>query len=650
MSRLTFLSLFLLSAFSAAGQEHNFTPRILPPDLNQDREQQMMRSYLREKAHKHFHNRRKKLEQLDTPEKIAAYQAELRAFFRETVNLDSFPQSPLNPQVTGILERDGYRVEKVLFESQPGFHVSAILYLPDGNGPFPGILHPCGHSENGKAYESYQLANQLLVKNGFAVLCYDPIGQGERKQLLNEKGAGLLKSTSEHQILGRAPVLLGRGLAGYMIHDGIRALDYLASRPEVDPERLGCTGNSGGGNMTAFLMALDPRVKAAAPGCFITTLKIKNERPGPGDPEQILFGQIAAGLDHPDFAIIRAPKPTLILAATNDFVPIEGTWDAFRQTKRIYGNLGDPERIDLIEANEKHGYSLLLREGAARFFSRWLQDRNTEIIEPDSLQPEKEEDLLASPKGQVLSLPEEKSLFDLNAAYATHLEKNREAKWNAQSPEEKRSTIGKLLKIEDIKLTQIPITREGLPPHHSTSIIKAGRLTLPRLDITRPDGKKEATYLVLDDRGIPAAYKFYQQSLDAPDVTQVSFIDLCDIGETKTTNWRFYGADWAISLMLGESFMKYRVEEILAIARAESGKPLHLFATGELAPAALHAAAIEPDLFTSITLHKSIHSWEDLMRKSDPIPDTHTIVHRILHHYDLPDLKELISCPLKNTQ
>lgn len=646
MLRLILTAFVLFATLPIVAQEET-APRILPPGFNQDREQQMMRSFLRKKVQSALEERKQRYENLTTPAQIRAYQDRLRSFFRETTDLDSFPHGSLNPQVTGILERNGYRIEKILFESQPGFHVTANFYLPEGDGPFPGILHPCGHSENGKAYESYQIANQLLVRNGFAVLCYDPIGQGERKQLLNETGSGLLKSTSEHQILGRAPVLLGRGLAGYMIHDGLRALDYLASRPEVDPGRLGCTGNSGGGNMTAFLMALDPRIKAAAPGCFMTTLIEKNESPGPGDPEQILFAQIREGLDHPDFAILRAPRPTLILSATHDFVPITGTWDAFRQAKRTYGILGFPERMDLIEANEKHGYSRHLREGAARFFARWLQGRNIEITEPESVSTEADADLHATPGGQVLRLPDEKSVFDLNVACASKLRSHREPKWHALSPPEQRDAIRKTLGIEKVELTQTPVTDHKLPDNHTMYRIEAGGHTLPRYDIVSPKASEDALLLVLDGRGLAEACRDFTAAPFGQDTTHISFIDLCDIGETKTNNWRFYGADWATSLMLGESFLKYRIEEILAIARAENGKPIHLHASGELAPAALHAAALEPDLFASVTLHKSIKSWESLMDKTDPIPDTHTIAHGVLHHYDLPDLSSLISCPVK---
>ena len=185
----------------------------------------------------------------------------MRSFLLRSLG-DLPDRTPLNPKVVGTLTRKGYRVEKVIFESRPNHHVTANLYLPEGKPPFPGVLLPCGHSDNGKAYEDYQRACILLARNGMAVLCYDPIGQGERFQLLDLEGKPVVRGTTEHTMAGIGALLVGRQLAGYRIWDGFRALDYLASRPEVDPDRLGCTGNSGGGTLTAYLMALDDRIRS----------------------------------------------------------------------------------------------------------------------------------------------------------------------------------------------------------------------------------------------------------------------------------------------------------------------------------------------------------------------------------------------------
>ncbi len=268
---------------------------------------EMLRSYLLGQAHQQFEARRKAVAALKTPEDVARRQQALRAFFLHSLG-DLPERTPLNPRVVGSLVRDGYRIDKVIFESQRDHHVTANLYLPDRKPPFPGVLVPCGHSDNGKAYEGYQRACILLATNGLAALCYDPVGQGERYQLLDQQGKPVIRGTTEHTMAGIGALLVGRELATYRIWDGLRALDYLANRPEVDSNRLGCTGNSGGGTMTAYLMALDDRIGVAAPSCFITSLERLYATIGPQDAEQNITGQVAAGMEHADYAAMRAPS------------------------------------------------------------------------------------------------------------------------------------------------------------------------------------------------------------------------------------------------------------------------------------------------------------------------------------------------------
>src|SRR5207253_3025632 len=190
-------------------------------------------------------------------------------------------------------EADDYLVEKLTYESFPGYFVSALLYRPKTiSSPLPGVLSPCGHSTNGKAAGPYQILHINQAKRGYTVLTYDPVGQGERSQFWDAaQGKSRYNLTcGEHAVLGNPLYLLGTSLARYRIWDGMRGLDYLASRPEVDAKRLGCAGNSGGGTLTAYITALDPRVRAAVISCYITTLprRMGNriETDPDADPEQ----------------------------------------------------------------------------------------------------------------------------------------------------------------------------------------------------------------------------------------------------------------------------------------------------------------------------------------------------------------------------
>src|SRR5262245_26984540 len=374
----------------------------------------MLRTYLLAEAQKHFDARRIAVAALKSPEDIRKRQRALKTRFLQA--LGGFPEkTPLNPRIVGKERRDGYHIEKVIYESRPQHHVTATLYLPEGKPPFPGVLMPIGHSNNGKAADYIQRGSILLAKNGLAVLTYDPIGQGERRQLLDERGNPFYSgSTNEHTMIGVSALLIGRSTATYRIWDGIRSLDYLAGRPEIDPKQLGCTGCSGGGTLTSYLMALDDRIEAAAPSCYITSLEKLFSTIGPQDAEQNITGQVALGLEHADYLTLRAPRPTLICAASRDFFDIQGTWTSFREAKRLYGLMGHGERVDLFESDSGHGFPGPQREATVRWMRRWLMKIDDAPVE-GKFPIVKDAELQCTRTGQVLEEFKGKSAFDLNA-------------------------------------------------------------------------------------------------------------------------------------------------------------------------------------------------------------------------------------------
>jgi len=340
---------------------------------------------LQQQAYAALDHRKKELEKLDSPKQIDAYQQRLKDFFVQ--RLGGFPKrTPLNARVMGTLKADGYRIEKIIFESRPHHHVTAVGYLPETGGPHPGVVIACGHSRSGKMSGYNQRYGIALATHGIAALCYDPIGQGERSQILDAEGQPRHRSTvHEHTLMGIGSILVGRNTASYRIWDGIRAIDYLAGRPDIDGQRIGFTGCSGGGTLTSYVMALDDRVSCAAPSCYITTFRRLIETIGPQDAEQNIYGQIAFGMDHPDYLLMRAPRPTLISATTGDFFDIHGTWDTFRQAKRLYWRLGHPEHVDLVEG--AGGYCFFASESCRPWstFSIYTRARRARASIPSGL-------------------------------------------------------------------------------------------------------------------------------------------------------------------------------------------------------------------------------------------------------------------------
>ncbi len=329
-------------------------------------------------------------------------------FVRERIieMLGGFPErNPLNLIVVRVLERDGYRVENVMFQSRPNFWVTANLYVPtSGGGPFPGIISPCGHYPEARLYPEYQFLYLNLVKTGFVVLAYDPIGQGERRHYWNpqtnhnEIGGPV---TWEHDMPGHLLFLLGENLTQYRIWDGMRAIDYLMTRPEVDPKRLGCTGHSGGGTLTLFISAVDERIQCAAMHEGGTLhrwpLEIRPETPvETGDVEQHFFPAAIYGIDLCDVHVAIAPRP--LLATIENYSPEFN--ETARHIQARYRQLGVPERFATEEATDPHALTMKLRLAATDWFCRWFYKRRGPAREPE-FTPEPPENLYCTPNGSL---------------------------------------------------------------------------------------------------------------------------------------------------------------------------------------------------------------------------------------------------------
>jgi cephalosporin-C deacetylase-like acetyl esterase len=559
-----------------------------PPDKN------AFYNWLQGQAKKQFDARRQAVAALKAPDDVRKRQDELKKHFLAALG-DMPPKTPLNGKVVGRKQFDGYFLERVIYESRPDHHITANFYIPDSKPPFPGVLMPCGHSANGKAADAYQRACILMAKNGLAVLSYDPIGQGERVQLLDRMGKPAVKgSTTEHNLTGIGALLVGRETASYRIWDGIRSIDYLASRPEIDPKRIGCTGNSGGGTMTAYLMALDDRILAAAPSCYITSLERLFATIGPQDAEQNITGQVAFGMEHSDYVTMRAPKPTLVLTGTQDFFDIQGAWTTFREAKLLYGLMGHGERVDMFEYNDKHGFSKPRREATLRWMRRWLLDRDDAPTE-GAFPILKDADLQCTRTGQVLEDFKGKSVFDLNAEREVVLAKARKQLGHDDLLREVRRLL-------------------GLP----SSIMKA--------ELRQPDSLETEPGIILPfaesktSVALSVGRKEYPLSLrGAFDVDRETFL----------------------ALHLNRPLVGQRVLDLLS-AVAYFNKDVSLTAKDGMGVAALHSAALDPRI-ESLTLEGTLISWSSVVHTPLNKGQLQNVVPGVLAWYDLPDLAALIA-------
>lgn len=280
----------------------------------------------------------------------------------------------LDVEVTGQQADPAGRqvVENLSFASVPGVRVTANLYRPDQvttRDPGPAVVFACGHTYEAKAAERYRLVCRSLAAAGMTVLAVDPYGQGERVLAPDhDPGAGRGWGVDEHLRTGTSAWWLGTSLMRWMVADLMAGVDLLAALPEVDADRIGITGNSGGGTQVSIMLAVEPRLAAAAPGTYITGRREYQRMGQLQDPEQHLLGGTVAGVDHADLLISFAPKPLQVLAVAWDFFPIEGTRAAVERATDAYRALGSADRLSLTVDDSVHTYSPGLEAAAVRFF------------------------------------------------------------------------------------------------------------------------------------------------------------------------------------------------------------------------------------------------------------------------------------------
>ncbi|MFN0165177.1 MAG: acetylxylan esterase [Bryobacteraceae bacterium] len=573
-----------------------------------------------------------------------------RAYVREKMlrSLGGLPErTPLNARVTGTIEKDDYRIEKIVFESQPRFFVTANLYLPKkGQPPYPAVLFPLGHETGGKSNPTWQQMLISLAKRGYVALAWDPLGQGERIQIYDEDlGASKVgSSTVEHTVLGMQCLLAGDNVARYTIWDGLRAMDYLVSRKEVDATRIACTGNSGGGTHTAYLSALDDRIQVAAPSCYITSWRRLLESIGPQDAEQCLTPPLADGLDQADYVLAFAPKPYLILSAIRDFFSITGARETFSEAKSVYGLLNASDRISMTEADDGHGYTKPRRMAAYRWFARWL--KNTEDNEPE---PEAdlatEEELRATASGQVATSLGGETVDSLNRKRASALRRG------TPSLEDVQRLTGYAKPSGSVKTRSFgEIAKEGYRIEKLIYESDADTVIPALVFVPATGAAKKPTLLVVDGRGKSAAAGEVEAFVRAGYI--VMAIDARGFGEsrsaldTKGGEWTRYFGDFdsaMTAMVTGTTLTGLRAVDIargvdLLSSRADvDGARISALGRGNGCISLLHVAVFDSRI-RALGLEGMLVSYESVVAQRIHRGIVEHVIPGVLKTYDLPDL------------
>jgi len=639
--------------------------QVLSPDIH-PAPQLMMNDWYQAQTSQKFKEWDEKFATLKTPEAIEAYQKSLREKFVERIG--GFPErTELNARVTGIVPRDGYRVEKILFESQPQHYVTGACFVPhspDFKAPYPAVLIVCGHSNNGKAIPAYQSGAALLALNGIVAFLIDPICQGERYEHLKEDGSiELASTTAGHTLIGTGAILLGKNTARNEIWDGMRAIDYLQQREDVISDKIGCMGNSGGGTQTAYLMSLDDRIKAASPSCYITDFKYLLKERGPQDAEQNIFGQLDFGMDHADYLMMRAPTPILVCTASQDMFPILGSWDSYRKAKRLYSRLGYSERISLIEADGPHGWLKPLREASVEWMCRWLAGRDLDVREPE-LQLLTDQEFLVTDRGQVLQIEGARSALDLNLEEFKAVRQAQQA--NPKSPVQVADAVRRVTGIQKKpELPELPAKKVGESRDGDILVERWIFTPEPKVHLTallyRPATVTKGPLLFLHPLGKNSSIKSGDRTTSAKSLAEeghvVLSLELRGTGETQPEKATWYdkrfgidGKHAATAYLLGKSYAGIWGNEILQAAvwllHKESlptnEQKLTLVAQGRLGVAALHAAAAEAEMFGNVQIFNCINSWETIIGSKYHEDQFINVIHGAALEYDLPDLLNVL--------
>lgn len=310
---------------------------------------------------------RAKIRTTETPCALATYKslgewqaraAQLRQQILASAGLIPMPEkTPLKAKIFGRIEREGYTVEKVYFESYPGFFVTGNLYRPTGRkGPFPGVLSPHGHWQHGRLQDAEQgsVPGRCigLARLGCVVFSHDMVGYNDSKQV------------PHHQLGGQREQLWGISLMGLQLWNSIRAIDFLCSLPDVDAKRIGCTGASGGGTQTFLLTAVDDRVKVSAPVCMISA-RFQGGCVCENGPN------LRLDTNNVEIGALAAPRPLLLVSAsgdwTNETPKVEYPW-----IRKIYRLFGSEDRVGNAHFEAGHNYNRQSREAVYAWFARWL--------------------------------------------------------------------------------------------------------------------------------------------------------------------------------------------------------------------------------------------------------------------------------------
>jgi cephalosporin-C deacetylase-like acetyl esterase len=568
------------------------------------------------------------------------------------------PRATAGPVVAkrfATVEDDGFRIENIAYESIPGYWVTANVYVPAGTGPFPALVVAPGHGA-GKASQYSWAAN--FARAGFLTLAIDPMGQGERMQHFDpELGTSKVEPSGEHEHGNQTALLVGQHIARYWFADGVRSVDYLTQRADVDAARIGTFGCSGGGTAAAYLAAMDPRVKAAAIASFITSFKTLMPGNGPQDAEQTLPRFIASGLDFADWVELAAPRPVAIVAFETDFFPIAGAKDTFEEAKRFYGLFGASDAVHLIHGQGGHCNLGPVSSQVFAFLTTHLKGPGAPVATFAPARAKNPDALTVTPTGQAALSLGSLTVEELARRRAQQLTPAVVPIASAAAIEALRARVQR-----DIRAVAVVTAVPGASPKATATPKATG-------DGFRTEAlalESEVGVTLEGVVGLPAASGPHPAVLwmDAAPVDDIAaspdFARLVKagsivlalhprgvLGEPPPTPTQLalgpYMALFQRAVAVGKTIVGLRVDDTIRAVDWLAARPdvdrsaITVYGTGAQGMVAMHAAALDPRL-SRIVVERTLVSYRTALDAGLHRNLSEVLIPSVLAHYDTPDL------------
>jgi len=585
--------------------------------------------------------RRGQLAAITTPAQALARQAMVRARLLALVGTPAHGVA-LAAKVTGGSRGDGYRVENILYDAQRGRHVTANLFLPaTGQGPFPAVIMAPGHGLSGKLSNYSFAAN--FARNGFVVLSYDIVGEGERLEHVDASGKSLgERPTGEHSLAAYPAMLNGEHVARFFLEDAMQGIDYLASRPEVDARRIGAFGCSGGGTITSYLAALDPRVQATASACYVNDFAHLLAGIGPQDAEQSIPDFIADGFDIADWIELAAPKPYAVISTTGDMFPYAGAQAAVEEIRHFWSAYGAAERVEWLVGPGPHGAIAPMGDRIVDFFRRALVP-SAPALPFANLKPARIEDVRVTPSGQLATSEGSVTLADLARARAQAIAPAR-----ALAPAPLRAAITRLARVG----AQPGAEAEGAPSESTvdglTIVATALQSEIGPLKLTAyvdSGATPRRVLLLLDPAPVDAqaALGARLRQLAAGGWATVALQTRGADGRGEVKHSLVGDQDLLAlrAMLVGRTLPGIRIADTMAavdwIARRFPGLPITLDGVGVMGPIALQAALLDARV-GAVRSESAPVSWRAAVSQPRARELPANAIPGVLAVYDLPDV------------